>query len=293
MPWRKRYQCPGGVEIEDYRACKHTGGEIAKMALSQHIAIRHNIPSLKGRILDIPGGELKMLDPNGKVLANGFSLKLTGSQMIQPDPTKAPYEVATIKVTKATAEGGRATYNVTQPVTRVLEQFFDVLRDAVGADADFDATEKYDALLLLTLAASSKDTQHLAPTHNTAQWTEDRGWMDHGTLVCSAPVEVCREISTASGEKTYRLRVPSLDRPGFFDYSSCTLDELNAGDYKFSERRVSVPHAIKSAHAILERWSSLTEGQKVTQEHDEYTEPSRRAQEQRNRQFSVRGREGR
>jgi len=261
------------------------------MALSQHIAIRHNIPDLKGRILDIPGGELKMLDRNGKVLANGFSLKLTGSQMVQPDPTKAPYEVATIKVIKATAEGGRATYNVTQPVTRIMEQFFDVLRDAVGADADFDATEKYDKLLLLTLAASSKDTAHLAPTHNTAQWTEPSGgWMDTGKLVCSAEVEVCREITTASGEKTYRLRVPSLERPGFFEYSSCTLDELNAGDYKFSERRISVPHAIKSAHAILGRWSSLSEGQRVTQEHEEYTQPDREAKQKRDQQFSVRGR---
>jgi hypothetical protein len=260
------------------------------MALSQHIAIRHSIPDLKGRILDIPGGELKMLDPNGKVLANGFRLQITGSQTIQPDPTKAPYEVATIKVTKATAGNGRATYHVTQPVTRVLEQFFDVLRDAVGADADFDATEKYDALLLLTLAASSKDTQYLAPTHDTAQWTEDRGWMDHGTLVCSAPVEVCREILTESGEKTYRLRVPSIERPGFFEYSSCTLDELNSGNYKFSERSISVPHAIKSAHAILDRWSSLSEGQRVSQEHEEYTQPDREAKQKRDQQFSVRGR---
>jgi len=251
------------------------------MALPQHIAIRHGFPDLKGRIMDIPGiqGGITMLDPNGNVLAKGFSLKIVGSKTIQPDPSKAPFEVATIKVTKATADGGRTSYTVTQPVQRIFESFPEVVREAVGEDAEFDSKEPYDKLLLLTLASSSKDTEHLAPTVNASQWIDEATgyWMDHGKMVCSRPVEICREIKTPEGETVYRLRVPRPNQPGFHDYTTCSWDELNSGTFHFSEQGINIHSAVKTAMAMLGRYESLNTSGRLKQEHEEYTQPEREA----------------
>ena len=260
------------------------------MALPQHIAIRHNFPDLKGRIMDIPGvqGGITMLDPNGNVLAKGFSLKLTGSKMTQPDPSKAPFEVATIKVTKATADGGRTSYTVTQPVQRIFESFPEVVREAVGEDAEFDAKEPYDKLLLLTLASSSKDTEHLAPTVNAPQWIDEATgyWMDHGKMVCSRPVEICREIKLEEeGRTLYRLRVPRPKQPGFYDYTTCSWDELLSGTYHFAEQGINLHSAVKTGMAMLGRYAGTDTSGRLRMEHDEYTQPEREAKAARENTF--------
>src|ERR1039457_6735809 len=106
------------------------------MALPQHIVVRHQLQTLKGRILDVPGvaGGIWQYDPEGKLLAKGFSLKIIGLKMSQPNEGAAPMEVATVQVTRATAEGARQTYKITQPVKRLMENFADVIREGVGDD---------------------------------------------------------------------------------------------------------------------------------------------------------------
>src|ERR1017187_1016100 len=258
------------------------------MSLPQHVTVRHQMPYLKGRIVDVPGvqGGLWMLDPQGEVLTSGFSLKITGIKMTQPDPAAAPFEVATVQVTKATAEGGRQTYTVLQPVKRLLEQFPEVIREGVGEDATFDCKDISDSLLFLTLAASSKDTQHLAPTFNTLQWTEERGWMDTGKLVCSAPIEICREITNPeSGEVLYRLRIERPNQPGFHDYCTCSREEVLNGNFHFPDRMISCHSAIRTSMAMFDRWGSLSEGDKVNHARAEYTQPDREAKAKRDSQF--------
>lgn len=256
------------------------------MPLPQYITARHSMPYLKGRIIDAPGmdGGIWMVDPQGKVLAKGFSLKIMGTHSTQPNPAAAPVEMATIHVTKARADGGRETYKIVQPVKRVMESFYEVLREGVGEDAEFDEKDSMDSLLLLVMAASDKEKQAFAPTYNTLQWTEANGWYSLGKLVCPMPVEISREVSTESGERLFVLRIP---KENGYAYTTCSWEDLLAGRYVFSGRSLSVQDPINTAMAMLGRWNSLSEHDRQHQEYQERKQPELDAQAERERQFKM------
>lgn len=96
--------------------------------------IRHFLGEPKGYVIDVPGtdGELSMRGPSGNVLLDNARIELISLDMKQDDPAKAPVEMATLKVTRRTADGGRMVYNIVQPSERVITDFKSVLADALG-----------------------------------------------------------------------------------------------------------------------------------------------------------------
>jgi hypothetical protein len=258
------------------------------MPLPTHIVVRHEREEIKGRILDVPGpdGGIWIYDPQkGDVLAKGFKLKVLSSKKTQLNEAAAPVEKVTVEVTRVTAGGGRESYNIVVPVQRILEDFPAVIREGVGSDAEFDDKEPFDKLLLVTLAASDKTKEHLAPTYNTPQWTEANGWFYEGKMVCHAPVEIARELKDPeTGATLYRLRVPRADGTGF-NYTTVSWEELHAGRYIFPSGLVNIRNAPKTAIGMLNRWTSLNEGQRAAQIKEEETQPERDAQARRAEEF--------
>ena len=96
--------------------------------------IRHFLGEPKGYVIDTPGvdGELTMRDPSGYALLNNARIELINLDMKQDNPAKAPIEMATLKVTRRTADGGRMSYNIIQPSERVITDFKGILADALG-----------------------------------------------------------------------------------------------------------------------------------------------------------------
>jgi hypothetical protein len=259
------------------------------MTLPGYISARLDVPTLKGRILDAPGadGGIWIFDPQGKVLAKGFRLRIVDFKITQLNPAAAPVENAVIEVTKATASGERQTYKITQPLKRVFEQFNEVIQEGVGEGVEWDTKDRFDTLLLVTMATSIKGKEELVPIHNTPQWTESSGWFYNGELVCCAPIEISREMTDPeTGATLYRLRIPRFNGTGYY-YTTVSWDDLHAGRYFFSDRLINVRNATKTAIGMLQRWESLTEKQRIDQEHEERTQPERDAQAERERQFRM------
>lgn len=234
--------------------------------------------TLKARILDIPGAGITVTDDQGKVLARNFKFTLTGTRMAQPDPSRAAFNTAQLKVVRATSTGGRDTWNVTVPMRRLIENTSDVIREIVGEDAEFDQTDTYSKLLIGLLAASNPDTEHNAPTYQTTQFAENGRWFyasdgEVGTqgvaIAANAEVQIVRLIKNEeTGETSYRLRVPRVDGSG---YEFCTASwlELQAGQFTFPGRAVSVHNAAKLAICMTDRFAGLSTADKLGLAQDE------------------------
>ena len=260
--------------------------------IANFIKIKGSLPGIRGRIMSIPGGDITTYDTQGNVLAKGFSIKVTNSRQVQPDRSRAPHTETDFEVTRVGADGKRIKYSCTVPALRFVEDFFSVIRDAVGADAEFDETEEYSKLLLVTLGASEKDSQSLAPTYETNSWVEGSYLYYEGVCVCNSPVEISREYTNAdTGITMYRVMTPSLINPGFMDYASVTQAELDSGNLRLAN--VSVSNGIKTSWSLKAKWEHLSPNDKSAQEHAERSQPDRIAKQKIDRQWGFRNSEGR
>ncbi len=197
----------------------------------------------KGRILNIPAAGITITDEHGKVLAKHFIAKLTGTRMVQTDPSKAPVKMATLKITKADDRGSRQSYNIERPMQDVIENLPDVLLQGVGDDCQFERNDPYSKLLIVLLSAGDPDTEQNAKTYNTTQFVERGCWFYASdaevgkqavTLAASAEVEVVREIrDEKTNEISYRCRVPREDGSGH-EFCTVSKEQLQAGQFSFS-----------------------------------------------------------
>ena len=254
----------------------------------EYIKARLSLGTLKGRILDIPGAGITVTDDQGKVLANGFTCNLTGTHKAQPDPSRAAFNMATLKITKATSNGGRESYNITRPMRDVIENFSDVLLKGVGEDAQFERNDPYDKLLLVCLSSSTPGTEEYAPTYDKTQFVESGRWFYSGeaevgkqavTLAANAEVEIVREIKDEeTGQTSYRLRVPRSDGSGF-EFCTASWNELHTGTFHFPGRAVSIHNASKLAIAISSRYEALSTADKLSLAQDELRQHVRESQQ--------------
>jgi hypothetical protein len=260
------------------------------MTIREFVQLKHGYPDRKGTEINIPGptGGITLIDSDAKVLAKGFTLRLGASKLVQPDKSKAPFAEINIHVTKATAEGARDSYVVTQPFEKVINSFADVVREAVGPASDFQSDDSYHKLLLLVLALSS-DRPDLAPVVTTESWMEADGWYFLGKKVASAPVEINREYKhPESNETMYVLRKPR--QTGGWEYSKpITHNELLAGTHRFNDgRSVTVSDPTLAFMSIKARWDGVSDSDRLKQEREEYTQPQRDRQALQARGFGFR-----
>ncbi|MBS1853936.1 MAG: hypothetical protein JST11_01110 [Acidobacteria bacterium] len=235
--------------------------------------------TLKGRILDIPKSGITVTDDQGKVLARNFKFTLTGTRMAQPDPSRAAFNTAQLKVVKATNAGGRETWNVTVPMKRLIENTSDVVREIVGEDADFEQTDSYSKLLIAMLAASRPETELNCPTYSETQFSENGRWFYANdaevgrqavSIAANAETEIVREIKNEeTGEVSYRLRVPRGADGSGYDFCTVSQQELLSGQFHFPGRAVSVHSAVKLAMCMGERFGSLNAADKLKLAQDE------------------------
>jgi hypothetical protein len=248
------------------------------MTTREFVQLKHGYADRKGTEINVPGpnGGITLLDLDGKTLAKGFTLRLGATKTVQPDPSKAPFTEINIHVQKATAEGKRERYIVTQPFERLINNFPDVVKEAVGPDAEFQSDDPYHKLLLLVLALSS-DRPDLAPVVTTDSWMEPDGWYVRGKKVSSAPVEVNREFKDPeSNAVRYVLRAPRLTGEGWEYSKPITWEEFLAGHYGFSDgRSLNVVDPTQAFMAISERWDGLSHSDRLRQEREEETQPER------------------
>lgn len=227
----------------------------------EFITARLKVDTLNGRILDIPGSGITITDDQGRVLARNFKFTLTGTRMAQPDPSRAAFNTAQLKVVKATNTGGRETWNVTVPMRRLIENTSDVIREIVGEDAEFDQTEPYSKLLIAMLKASKPETEHNCPTYHEMQFSENGRWFYASdaevgrqavSIAANAEVEIVRLIKNEeTGETSYRLRVPRTDGAEKSGGSSTTRKVK-----PFTSRHARHGQRTRSAVSenVLEKW---------------------------------------
>jgi hypothetical protein len=187
------------------------------MTTREFVQLKHNFPDRKGTEINVPGpnGGITLLDSDGKTLAKGFTLRLGATKTVQPDPAKAPFVEINIHVQKATADGKRERYIVTQPFDRVINNLSEVIKEAVGPDAEFQSDDPYHRLVLLVLALSS-NRPDLALVVTNDSWMESDGWYVRGKKVSSVPVEINREFrDPESNDVRYVLRAPRLTGDGW------------------------------------------------------------------------------
>ena len=261
------------------------------MTTREFVRLKHAFPDRKGTEINIPGpdGGITLIDSGAKVLATGFTLRLGASKRVQPDKSRAPFDEINIHVTKATAEGTREKYLVTQPFERLINSFPEVIREVVGSEADFQIDDPYHKLLLLVLALSS-DRPDLASVVATPSWSAPNGWYYRGKPVCSVPVEINREFrDPESNADLYVLRAPRLTGEGWEYSKPVTWNELLSGVYKFTDgRSINVADPTQAFLAITARWDGLSHSDKLKQERDEYTQSDRDAKALQNRAFGFR-----
>jgi hypothetical protein len=248
------------------------------MRTLEFITARLKVDTLKGRILDIPGAGITVTDDQGRVLARNFKFTLAGTRMAQPDTSRAAFNTAQLKVVKATNTGGRDTWNVTVPMKRLIENTSDVIREIVGEGAEFDQTEPYSKLLIAMLMASKPETEHNCPTYHETQFSENGRWFYASdaevgrqavSIAANAEVEIVRLIKNEdTGETSYRLRVPRADGSGY-EFSTASWHELQAGQFNFPGRAVSVHSAAKLAICMTDRFSGLSAADKLSLAQDE------------------------
>jgi hypothetical protein len=261
----------------------------------EDILKRLTIPSLKGRIIDIKNGGITTTDDKGTVIARGFTVKLTNTHKVQIFPDQAPVAIATLKITRATPNGERETYNITRPMQDVIENLPDVLLKGVGTDCHFDRNDQFDRLLLVILSASTPGTEEYAPTYDTPHFVEKGRWYYAGdaevgkqsvALAASAAIEIVREAKNEeTGETAYRLRLPRADGSGF-DFATVSWSDLQMGqNIYFPGRAVNIHNSAKLTLCLGGRFEALTTAEKLDLVRTEREQPQRDAQARLEEQF--------
>lgn len=246
--WNRRFPTPARLQAE-----RHAFWKIARWSA---VVKEHAVTLREFRIADIPlhcepflhlavDGKRPSLSvfcfPWIESDSAMSEVHLVPSQFasVQILPDSAPVNMAQLKVTRATPDGGRETFNITRPMRDVIENFSDVLLKGVGEDAEFEKTDPYHKLLLICLSA---DTQY-APEYDTATFVEGGKWYYAGdakvgkpavALAANAEVEIVREIKRTS-RRAKRLFdvVPSGSG---YEFWTVSREALQAGQFPFPGR---------------------------------------------------------
>ncbi|MEI9972316.1 MAG: hypothetical protein WDO73_09850 [Ignavibacteriota bacterium] len=262
----------------------------------EYIKTRATMPGLKGRIIDYKDGDIITTDEKGTVIARGFTVKLTGTSTVQPCPDQAPVKMATLKVTRATPNGERETYNILRPMRDLFENLPDVLLKGVGEDVQFEKNDPYAKLLLVILSSSTPGTAEYAPTYNTSHFADGGNWYYASdaevgkqgvALVANAEIEIVREIKNEeTGESAFRLRCPRVDGSGF-DFCTVPYSDFQMGQgISFPARAVSIHNSAKLGLCLGARFAATTAADRLELERTEREQPQRDAQARLEEQYS-------
>jgi hypothetical protein len=149
-----------------------------------------------GAVVDT-ADELTTRGTAGQLLLDG-RMEIDSLDEVQPDPALPPREMATIRYTYRTPEGGRKSYTVVQPAERLETDFDGVLKDILPAGTS--ANNRNGQLFVAVLALSDDGQRHRVPVMKSDTWMDATGWYDHARHICDAPIEIIAESKNQFGE---------------------------------------------------------------------------------------------
>lgn len=259
------------------------------MSWPEWLKIRVNMTDKKGYVSNIAGEPVSIQDQNGRDLTSGFSMLVKSVRIVQPDTSRAMYPEAEVLVLKSTgSDHKRESYTIRVPVSRLCEDLPGVIREGVGADAQYETNDPTGSKLLTVILASSIHPE-TAKTYTTPYFVEGDSWFVRGKRVGPA-VEISRLVNDPVSNATlYVLRAPRLTGEGWEFSKSITWNQLQNGDYCFTDgRNTSVSNPTLNYVAMESKWSLLTEGQRNAQMLEEKHQPEKDRQIQQERAWNFR-----
>jgi hypothetical protein len=239
-----------------------------------------------GAVVDTPD-ELTMRGTAGEVLLNG-RMEIVSLDDVQSDPALPPREMATIRYTYRTPDGGRKSYTVVQPAERLGTEFDALVQEILPPGTPVN--NRGGNLLVAVLALSDDGQKHRVPVMTADTWMDANGLYDHARRICDAPVEIVSESKNQFGETLYRLRVPRSDDSGDFDYTTTTFDGLNNGALRFGTRSINIYDGVRTGMALRGRYQNLTDADRERFVRDEVAQLKREHDVKVSRMFLIGGR---
>jgi hypothetical protein len=208
----------------------------------------------------------------GKKILDGRTL-ITGFKEQQPDPSRPPVTLVTLKHIYLPPGGKQESYTTVHEYSRFLLEPNNVFQEHLRPGTFFD--NKQNQLLTFVLISSNPKTANRAPVVTEPVWMNETGWYDRGERI-SDPVEIVGESKNEWGEFVYRLRTPRKGSDGDYDYfGGITFEQLAQGS--FGNGKLRVLHPPKTQGAMWERWMTLSTREKEQFDYQERKQHERDA----------------